>query len=140
MSAGTGNLKPFVKGDVRINRGGRRPGRRIADVLNAQLKKVITVKGTGEKIKLMDAICLRLAQLAASGNLRAMELIFERLEGKAVQPIELPPEADPDDPRERAARLKSLLARFDLATIIDAEAHENENTSGSGNTSKEGPT
>ena len=118
MSGGAGNLKPFVPGDPRINRRGRKAGKSIADHLAVQLKKVYTLND-GTKAKLMELICMQLTTLAAKGNLRAIEIIFERLEGRPMHFVDLPPDAPPsEETSAKVARVKDLLKRFDFAAMM----------------------
>jgi hypothetical protein len=80
--AGKNNLKPFKKGDSRINRNGRPktvPGldKLLIEVLGAEV---------GKKSK-VQLVLEKLVKLAINGNVRAAELILNRAYGKPVETI-----------------------------------------------------
>ena len=80
--AGIDNLKPFTKGDPRINRNGRPktvPGleKLLIEVLGAEV---------GKKSK-VQRILEKLADLAIKGDVRAAELLLNRCYGKPVETI-----------------------------------------------------
>lgn len=114
------NLRPFQPGDPRINRAGRRRGKSLAVRLDSLLDKSIQTKD-GKSLRGIDAVCMQLVRLAISGNLRAIEILFERLEGKAVQAVVLPdsPAQNEVSVVEMQARVKSLLQRFSVDEVID---------------------
>lgn len=64
--------KPFVKGDPRINRGGRPP----ALFTQALIRKLTPARAA--------AIAEQVLALAEGGDLEAIKLAWDRLEGKAV--------------------------------------------------------
>ena len=74
------NLRPFKKGDPRINRNGAPPKWR-------ELKELIELLTT-EKDR--DEVLAKLLSLAKSGNLKAIEILLDRMYGKPNQKIELP--------------------------------------------------
>lgn len=114
------NLRPFRPGDPRINRAGRRRGKGLADRLGGILDKSIQTKD-GKAVKGIDAVCMQLVRLAIGGNIRAIEILFDRLEGKAVQavvPVDNTPQSEVPI-TEVQARVRSLLQRFDLSEVID---------------------
>ena len=64
--------KPFQKGDARINRGGR--------------PKQMLTKALAETLTDADAkaITLKVIGLAKAGDLQAAQMVWDRLEGKAI--------------------------------------------------------
>lgn len=99
---------PFTgKADPRRWNGGKPRKPRIADafwrIANAKLDGVDRTK--------LDELCEEVWQMAMAGNMRAAELIFDRMEGKAVQPVE---DVTPDEPmteEQRKTRIAELMAR-----------------------------
>lgn len=75
---------PFKKGDPNINRKGRpRDGESWTEIL----KNIGETRGeTGKALK--EEVLEMLYKKAAKGDLRAAELILDRIEGKAVAKIE----------------------------------------------------
>jgi len=66
---------PFKKGDPNINRQGRpREGTTLTDILKEKLDK--------------DDFIKRLIDLAKSGNTKAIEMIYDRIDGKQKEQIE----------------------------------------------------
>lgn len=84
------NLKPFQKGfDERRNLEGRPEG---AKSLSTQLREFLetTVKDDdGENTTFRDAIIKKLLQKAQKGDIKAIQEIFDRTEGKSKQSIEV---------------------------------------------------
>ena len=65
----------FKKGDPRINRKGRpRSGATLTDLLKEKLDK--------------EKFIERLIELANSGNMKALEMIYERIDGKQKEFVE----------------------------------------------------
>jgi len=75
------NLKPFVKGDPRINRKGR--PKNLPD-LNTIMANVLDERGA-DGVTTMERIFRKLSDKALAGDLRAIELIQDRAYGKALQ-------------------------------------------------------
>lgn len=76
----------------RINRKGRPPKKNLSDILKAMLEEKIEVKmedGTKEKKEFREVLVRNLIQKASKGDIRAIQEIFDRVEGKSKQAIEL---------------------------------------------------
>lgn len=118
---GLANLIPFKPGDPRINRNGRkRGGTPLADRLWSEINKADPKSKRGEKQ--LAALIARLIRRAIAGDMRAIELIFDRIDGRAPIAIELPPQPKNEPPAaERLERIRGLIARFNLAAPIDAD-------------------
>jgi len=65
---------PFVRGDPRINRTGKRPGQNAGTILRRHLKDSVLAKKLAELVKKGDPVAIRLS--------------CEYLWGKVRQPIE----------------------------------------------------
>ena len=78
----TDNLKPFKKGDPRINRGGRP---KLPDISEA-LEKVLNEEKDG--IKALDAVLKALRTKAIRGDVRAIQELLDRAYGKSKQHID----------------------------------------------------
>jgi hypothetical protein len=77
--------RPFEKGDPRINRKGRpKKGAALTDILN---NKLDMVHKTG-KIK-REAIAEKLIEAALNGDLAALKYVFDRVDGRPKESIEL---------------------------------------------------
>jgi len=79
------NLKPFEKGDSRINRKGRPATKHITDWLKHP-----------ERQEDLDKMMNKTMKLAIGGNMRAVEFITDRLEGKAKTYMDWTIENNPD--------------------------------------------
>src|SRR5215471_17168218 len=75
------NLVNFTKGDPRINRNGRPPNSKI--ISDALLEKLNQRNGRDQLKKIVE----KLYAEANKGNMKAIEIILDRIEGKAIQPI-----------------------------------------------------
>jgi hypothetical protein len=64
--------KPFVKGDPRINRGGRPPA-----LLSKAMQEVVSDADAAAIMKVLLAA-------ARKGELQAIQMLWDRMEGKAV--------------------------------------------------------
>lgn len=86
------NLKePWKPGDPSPNPAGRPKGsRNLSTILREMLEEEIEVNidGVKERKKLQDLIIRKLIKKANDGNLRAIEQIFDRVEGKPNQKIQ----------------------------------------------------
>jgi hypothetical protein len=71
-TAKRGPGRPFEKGDARINRGGRRP-----HILTAALTEALTPARATQIVEQMLA-------LAEAGESWAVQIVWDRLEGKAI--------------------------------------------------------
>jgi len=101
--------KPFVKNDPRINRNGRpKKGECMTDILNRALDQERKIKEgeTGkEKILILrHALAEKLISKAVDeGDITAIKYIFDRLDGKPKESIELTDSATD-------AKLKEILS------------------------------
>lgn len=86
------NLKPFKKGDdARRNMEGRPKGSRsLSTILREMLDESIEVIENGKKTKkqFKDVLIRKLLKKANDGDMRAIQEIFDRVEGKSKQEIE----------------------------------------------------
>lgn len=93
------NLKPFKPGQCG-NPNGRPKGKSLTTLLRDLLERKINVKdpisGRTNKKTIRDHIGLQLAAKAAKGDLKAIETVFDRLDGKAIQ-RNLNADADPNN-------------------------------------------
>ena len=77
--------KPFEKDDPRINRKGRpKKGAALTDILNDKLDLV----HKAGKIK-REAIAEKIIELAMNGDLAALKYIFDRVDGRPKETVEL---------------------------------------------------
>ena len=77
------NLKPFKKGDSRINKGGRPKWKHITEML----------KNPENQDKLTEVVNV-VYELALKGDMRAVEFIADRLEGKVAHRLQVSPAND----------------------------------------------
>lgn len=83
---------PFKKGDKNINRKGRpRKGESFADALLREAEEVLK-SGISKREALSKVIYKR----AFDGDLKALEMIMDRIDGKPRQSVEL--SGDPEKP------------------------------------------
>lgn len=88
------NLKPFQPGESG-NPAGRPPGsRNLSTILKEMLEQEVLIDG--EKIPFKDSIVKKLIKKANNGNLRAIQEIFDRMEGKAKQEMKIEGLPDPN--------------------------------------------
>ncbi len=82
------NLTPFKKGQSG-NPKGRPKGQSLSTLLRNLLERQLTTKDpvTKRKIRkqIKEHINLRLTSKAIDGDIRAIEVIYDRLEGRAIQ-------------------------------------------------------
>ena len=76
--------KPFQKGQSGNPRGGSRRGR-LADILLRQLSEL--VEGDPKQRTAAEVIIRALIREAMRGNVRAMEICLERVDGKTPLPV-----------------------------------------------------
>lgn len=81
---------PFKKGDPRINRNGRpKNGTSYSDILRKYLEKEEYPTGIDEQpVKRKELIAEALTKEAMMGNLTAIKMIYDRLEGLPTQTTE----------------------------------------------------
>jgi hypothetical protein len=125
---------PFVKGDSRINRKGRpKKGQTLTDILDWALdqKRKIRNEETGEEKSLLlrQMLAQRLIQKAVDeGDVPAIKYIYDRLDGKPKETIEMSEKRDniPDDPEERRAlaeRIEKELGLIHSPAAQDGPGH-----------------
>jgi hypothetical protein len=113
---------PFVKGDTRINRKGRpKKGQTLTDILDWALdqKRKIKNEETGEEKSLLlrQMLAQRLIHKAVDeGDVSAIKYIFDRLDGKPKETVEVSEKRDdiPDDPEERRALAERIEKELGL--------------------------
>lgn len=89
ISDGWKNLTPMKKGETR-NPNGRPKGKSLTQILEKLINKKIEVKDKKGKIlkdKPMSLMNLKLIKRAIMGDLRAIEFIYDRIEGKVPQTL-----------------------------------------------------
>ena len=77
------NLKPFKKGDPRINKGGRPKWKHITEMLKHEDNQ--------EKLEQLVHV---IYDKALGGDMRAVEFIADRLEGKVEHRLQVSPAND----------------------------------------------
>lgn len=113
--ANPGNLKNFKKGyDKRRENNGRKPGltqvlRQVVEsdgyaIIEGNLmdgdKKTSEIVRVYAKMPKGEIIMNKLANMSASGNINAIKLLLERLEGMPKQPIEIETKTTIEDARK----------------------------------------
>jgi len=79
---------PFVAPGQVINPAGRpKKGESLTDILRTRLDEEIKTR-TGSKIQIKKALVEKKLESALAGNQKSIEWIFDRVDGKAVQPVE----------------------------------------------------
>ena len=85
------NLKPFKPGQSGNPKGKAKGTVSITTVLRNIIEKRMKVTdpitSREKKLKIKEILALSLVKKAMLGDVRAMEAVLERLEGKAVQPV-----------------------------------------------------
>jgi hypothetical protein len=81
----------FVPGDPRINRKGRRdaPADKLRKLFERNGRELVTCDVGDDgvlRLKRIEALVRQCYDLGAAGDTRALNIIFERLGGKAIQP------------------------------------------------------
>lgn len=84
------NLKPFVPGESGNPAGRPKGARNLSTILREMLEEEIEVNidGKKERKQFKDVLIRKLLKKANEGDLRAMQEIFDRTEGRAIQPME----------------------------------------------------
>ena len=77
---------PFKKGKSGNPRGRPRKGETLTDLLREKLE---TTKTTRDKLTRKEKITEKLLSLAESGDLAALKYIFDRVDGRPTESIEL---------------------------------------------------
>lgn len=103
---------PFVKGDPRIWRHGKPRPPRIADAF----WRIANNKIEGTTRTELDVLCQAVWDKAAKGDSKCATLVFDRMEGKAVQPVEDVTAAPEITQEEAKSRIADLLARAAIAS------------------------
>lgn len=79
---------PFVEHGQVINPTGRpKKGESLTDILRARLDEEIKTR-TGSKVQIKKALVEKKLESALMGDQKSIEWIFDRVDGKAVQPVE----------------------------------------------------
>jgi hypothetical protein len=84
MIKGQENLIPAKKGEIR-NPKGKPKGTKNLKTLIREVLDATDVQINGKKVKADYAIVAKLVQTALQGNLKAVEMIHDRMEGKPTQ-------------------------------------------------------
>lgn len=93
-----GTLNPFPEGTSGNPEGRPKGSRNLSTILREMLQEEIeitTEEGKKEKKQLQDIIVRKLIKKANDGNLRAIEQVFDRIEGKAKQEMKIEGLPDP---------------------------------------------
>jgi hypothetical protein len=103
-------LKPFQSGhDPRRNTKGRPKGsKNWRTIFMKVLGKEIEVNG--RKIRVDQAIVERVVRMAAKGNLKAMSMVIDRVDGKVPETVEVP---TPFVPQEKVEYTPEEQADFE---------------------------
>jgi hypothetical protein len=108
--ASLANLKPFQKGDERINRAGR-----PKNVFSAGLRKVLEGREEGSDETVADEINRLAADIArgkvqaSATQVRMIEMLMDRMEGRARQSISL----DTDEHSRLERKLQNYLGELE---------------------------
>lgn len=103
----------FKKGKSGNPKGRPKKENSLTDILRSKMddKTEITIKGKKCILPVGEAIAEKLIQKTLNGNLKAIELIVNRLEGKPLQAIESKIEGDLNVASdERASEAKACIA------------------------------
>lgn len=96
------------------NPNGRPPrGETLTDILRVKLRE-LKVKGKGNKpIEAKEALMITLLNIAMAGDLRAIQYIMDRVDGKPVQMSEISgPEGGPVEIEQVRNGLLELVSRY----------------------------
>ena len=118
MAANKTTWKPGQSG----NPNGRPPrGETLSELLRVKLREQ-NVNVNGAKVEAKEAIILQLIKLAVSGDLRAIQYIMDRIDGKPLQPSEVSgPEGGPVEIEQVRNGLLELVSRY--ADEGDSQGH-----------------
>ena len=85
-----GNLKPFKEGESGNPAGRPKGSRNLSTILREMLEEEIEVNidGKKERKQFKDVLIRKLLKKANEGDLRAMQEVFDRTEGRSIQPME----------------------------------------------------
>jgi len=116
----------FKKG-ISGNPGGRSGEKIFADALRLELNRIDP--SDKEKRKKVNKLAEKLVRCALDGEGWAFNMIADRLEGKAVQPVEYSGTDDRDVKELTDAELTALIRRSQLE-IVPVEATDEERPEG----------
>lgn len=85
---------------------GSKPDKILRDALILELNRM-TDLDDGEKVKKVNRVVHKLVEAAMDGKVDAIREVFDRVEGKATQPVSGDPEGDPI----------RLVTRIEMAVI-----------------------
>ena len=108
------NLKPFVKGDPRINKHGTPRGKRLATLIREELERVVAVNRDGTEFSNNDMIIKKHTEKAKSGDHKSTEILWERLEGKPGQEIKV----------EHSGEIQTTTKTLSKADLAAKKAYE----------------
>ena len=113
--ANSKNLKPFKKGDSRINRGGRPKTKFISDWLTHPDREKDMVKMLKKTMK-----------LAISGNMSAVNFIAYRTEGKAISYLDMEIQKNPD--KDKPISVFEFVDMTDAVKVLNSEESPKEDS------------
>lgn len=79
----------FKKGQPSPNPGGRPKTKPLSDAVRSEMERISKLEGESEKMSGYKRLARALVTKACAGDLHAVEVVFERLEGKPEQAISL---------------------------------------------------
>ncbi len=78
------NLKPFVKGDPRINRTGANRGHRHWTTTLKEAAETLVSTTGGEKLPIAEVIVKKALTMAANGDVQLIKYLWDRNDGKVI--------------------------------------------------------
>jgi hypothetical protein len=107
------NLKPAKKGEIRNPLGRPKGSKDMTTIMREMLDTLVDVKDkNGAKLGKKSYKMLIIAKLmkkATDGDLRAVEILLDRMEGKASQPVEHTGEIDSNINLNIVSNIQKLL-------------------------------
>lgn len=80
---------PFSKGDPNINRKGRpKKGQSFGEALEKEAEEMVK-DASGEELTKMQAIAKILWKKASKGDLKAIDMLLDRIDGKPKQALDV---------------------------------------------------